>query len=90
MYNKIKYSEINNSELCVTNAKDGIYLLLKNGYIKLGAYFEIETIKLIKCLKILGIKHKINYIDSNLSNSCGEYEFMLDYFEDDRKKETSK
>lgn len=84
----VKYSEINPSELYHTNAKDGLYLLLKNGYIKINAYFEIEFIKLIKCLKTLGIKHKISFKDSNTSNTQGDYEIILDFFEDDRKKET--
>lgn len=85
--NKIKYSEINNSEIFSSNAKDSLYLLIKNGYIKIGAYYEIEMIKLLKCLKILNIKHKLNYINYNILNSQGDYEFMLDYFEDDRYKE---
>jgi hypothetical protein len=91
MIMKVKYSEINASELFASDARNSIYLLLKNGYIKIGAYYEIETMKLIKCLKVLGIKHNINYIDSNIPNSQGDYEFTLDFFEDDRnKKETIK
>jgi hypothetical protein len=88
MISNVKYTEINASELFHTNAKDCLYLLLKNGYIKIGAYFEIEVTKLIKCLKVLGIKHKINYINLNNPTSQGEYEFTLDFFIDDRKKET--
>jgi hypothetical protein len=81
----VKFSEINHTETWGTNARDGLMFLLKNGYIKISAYFEIEANKIIKCLKILGIRHKINFIAPINNNSNGDYEFMLDFFEDDRE-----
>lgn len=86
-YAKVKYSEISHSETWANTAKDALLFLLKNGYIKIGAYFEIEVTKLIRCLKILGIEHKINFITPINNNCSGDYEFMLDFFEDDREKE---
>ena len=81
----VKFSEINYTETWCTNAKDGLMFLLKNGYIRISAYFEIEANKIIKCLKALGVKHKINFISPNINNPNGDYEFMLDFFDDDRK-----
>lgn len=81
----VKFSEINHTETWATNAKDGLLFLLKNGYIKISAYFEIEANKIIKCLKILGIKHEIKFKEPINQNFQGEYEFMLNFFVDDRK-----
>jgi hypothetical protein len=82
----VKFNQIDNTDTWATNARSGLYLLLKNGYIKIGAYFEIEVNKIIKCLKVLGIKHEIKFISpTGIQNDVGNYEFTLDFFVDDRK-----
>lgn len=83
---KVRYSEINHSETWANNAKDCLFFLLKNGYVKISAYFEIEANKIMKCLKVLGLKHNINFIEPQNQNFQGEYEITLDFFKDDRVK----
>ncbi|MGC4375916.1 hypothetical protein WD019_03090 [Fictibacillus sp. Mic-4] len=86
---KVRYSEIPIHETSHSQAHWALMYLLKNSYVKMNAYNEIEVQKLIKCLKILKLKVTIkqNYYPKNsiqADNEVGIYEFMLDNFLDDR------
>ena len=88
-YAKVKYSEINGIETQANEAHWALMFLLKNSYVKMNAYNELEVQKLIKCLKTLKLKVTIkqNYYPKNsmqADNEVGQYEFMLDNFVDDR------
>jgi hypothetical protein len=87
---KQKYSEIPFNELDAYYAHWALMNLLKNGYVRMNAYNEIEVMKLIKCLKVLKIRLTIKQNDfpNNTvqgDNEQGIYEFMLENFVDDRK-----
>ncbi len=82
---KTKYSSIPVHELETTNAERAMYWLLKNNFIRMSVYYEIESQKLIKALKALGIKHNINFIEALNQNCQATYEFSLKDFQDDRK-----
>lgn len=72
-----------------TQAHWALFFLLKNGYVRMDAYFEIEVQKLIKCLQTLKLRAtiKLNHYPKDsiqANNTVGQYEFMLDHFVDDR------
>jgi hypothetical protein len=87
---KQKYSDIPFHELNTCEAHWALMYLLKNGYVQMNAYNEIEVMKLIKCLKVLKIQLTIkqNHFPKDTvqaDNEQGIYEFMLENFIYDRK-----
>ena len=86
-YAKTKFSEIICHEIVQTNAKGAMWALLKNQFVKISAYNEIEVQRLLKALKDLNVEHSIKFIkpQDKVINAKGEYEFSLDNFIDDRK-----
>lgn len=88
-FGKKKFTDINYGEAQQSQAHWAIYYLLKNSYVRMNAYNEIEVQKLMKCIKSLKLKVTIkqNYYPKNslqADNEVGQYEFMLDNFVDDR------
>jgi hypothetical protein len=83
---KMEYSKIPVHELNATNAVNGMFYLLKNNFVEISAYYEIEAQKMIKALKVLGIQHNIKFIEAFNQNSNGMYEFSLKNFVDNRKR----
>lgn len=83
---KKEYYDIPSHELSWTNAKEGMFNLLKNNYVEISAYYEIEAQKLIKALKALGIQHNIKFVEALNQKSHGTYEFSLKNFVDNRKR----
>ena len=86
-YAKTKYSEIDYLERNQDNAKGAMWALLKNQFVKISAYNEIEVQRLIRALKDLNVEHSIKFTkpQDKVINAKGEYEFSLEYFTDDRK-----
>lgn len=84
---KIKWSQIPFTELDYNNARQAMYALLKNGFVRMNAYNEIEIQRLIKALKDLNVEHNMKFIrpQDAIQNAKGEYEFTLDFFIDDRQ-----
>jgi hypothetical protein len=86
-WNKTKYSEIPYEELNYDNARQAMWALLNNGFVRVNAYNEIEVQRLVKALKDLNINHGIKYIKPHdkIKNAFGDYEFSTEFFIDDRK-----
>jgi len=89
-YAKQKYSEIPYMENTTNQAHLALQFLLKNGYVQMNAYYEIEVQKLMKCLRTLKLRVIIKQNDFpkgtiQADNEQGIYEFMLEHFVDDRK-----
>jgi len=82
---KTNYHSIPSHELDTTTAERGIFFLLKNNFVKISAYYEIEAQKLIKALKALGIQHNIKFVEALNQNCQATYEFSLKNFKDDRE-----
>jgi hypothetical protein len=83
---KTEYYNIPSQEISWTNASDAMLSLLKNNYVEISAYYEIEAQKLIRALKALGIQHTIKFVEAFNTKSQGIYEFSLKNFIDNRKR----
>lgn len=83
---KTEYYSIPSHEIGATNAVNGMFFVLKNNFVTISAYYEIEAQKVIKALKVLGIQHNIKFVEAINQNSNGTYEFSLKNFIDNRKR----
>jgi hypothetical protein len=74
--------DIKAEELRAEYANEGMLFLLKNHYVEMSDYYEIEVNKLIKALKNLGQNYSVEYENSsynnlNSSKTNGVFKFYL-------------